>query len=134
MAQTKKRQKRQEESIEKAAATYRESVLAIKAMEKEIAPLKKMLLDHAKELGLDSVEIAGITLEKRVTPKGDISYELVTPDWLYRMQRDGYGLLLKLSIDYKGVRAVVLDDRRLSSYLDEVGFTEKESVVYAIRI
>lgn len=128
------KQKRQDESIEQAAIICRECILARKELEKKEAPFKKILLDYAKKLGQDSVEIEGITLEKRVTPKGDISYELVTPDWLYRMQRDGYGLLLKLGVDYKGVRAVMPDDGRLTSYLDEVGFTEKESVTYAIRI
>lgn len=134
MATQTKKQKRQEESIEQAAVMYREKMLAIKALEKEAAPYKKVLLDHAKELAVDSIEIAQVTLERRITPKGDIASEMVTPDWLYRMQRDGYSTLLKLGIDYKGVQASVSGDERLVSYLNEAGFTEKESVTYAVRI
>lgn len=132
MATTKK-QKRQEESIEKIATLYRDGMLALKELEKQLAPYKKTLLDHAKTLGVESVEIGSITLEKRTTVKGDISPELVTPDWLYRMRRDGYDKILKIGIDSKAVKAETPNET-FSGYLAEVGYTEKESVTYAIRI
>lgn len=131
MAQTK--QKRQEESIEQMARDYYMLMREKKELEKECDIRKKALLDYAKELNVDSVKIADLTLEKRTTVKGEISPELVTPDWLYRMQRDGYAQTIKVSVEQKLVKVHSGDDK-LKSYLDEVKYCEKESSVFAIRI
>lgn len=128
-----KKEQRQEQSIEQMAADYKAIMLQIKELEKKAAPGKKALTDYAKSVGVLSLEIGGVTLEKRVTPKGTIDPDQVTPDWLYRMQRDSFAGMLSLGIDYKAVQAGLPNDL-LEDYLTEVGFTEKESTTYAIRI
>lgn len=128
-----KKEQRQEQSIEQIAADYKDVMLQIKVLEKKAAPGKKALTDYAKSIGVLSLELGGVTLEKRVTPKGTIDADQVTPDWLYRMQRDGFSGMLSLGVDYKAVQAG-LPDEQLEDYLAEVGFTEKETVAYAIRI
>lgn len=128
-----KKEQRQEQSIEQMAADYKALMLQIKELEKKAAPHKKALTEYAKGIGVLSLEIGGVTLEKRVTPKGMIDPSQVTPDWLYRMQRDGFAGMLSLGIDYKAVQAG-LPDNQLEDYLAEVGFTEKETSTYAIRI
>lgn len=128
-----KKERRQEQSIEQMAADYKAIMLQVKELEKKAAPHKKALAEYAKSIGVLSVEIGGVTLEKRVTPKGTINSSQVTPDWLYRMQRDGFSDMLSLGIDYKAVQAG-LPDNILEDYLAEVGFTEKESTTYAIRL
>lgn len=128
-----KKEQRQEQSIEQMAADYKAVMLQIKELEKKAAPNKKALTEYAKNVGVLSLEIGGVTLEKRVTPKGAIDPDQVTPDWLYRMQRDGFTGMLSLGIDYKAVQAG-LPDNQLEDYLAEVGFTEKETTTYAIRI
>ncbi len=128
-----KKEQRQEQSFEQMAVSYKELMLQVKELEKKAAPYKKALTDYAKSIGVLSLELGGVTLEKRTTPKGTINAAQVTPDWIYRMQRDGYSAMLSLGIDYKTVQAG-LPDNRLEDYLTEVGFTEKESVAYAIRI
>lgn len=128
-----KKEQRQEQSIEQMATDYKEIMLQIKDLEKKAAPHKKALTEYAKSIGVLSLEIGGVTLEKRVTPKGAIDQDQVTPDWLYRMQRDGFASMLSLGIDYKAVQAG-LPDNILEDYLAEVGFTEKESTTYAIRL
>lgn len=128
-----KKEQRQEQSYEQMAADYKAIILRIKDLEKKAAPHKKALTEYAKSIGVLSLEIGGVTLEKRVTPKGTINPSQVTPDWLYRMQRDGFSDMLSLGIDYKAVQAG-LPDNTLEDYLAEVGFTEKESTTYAIRL
>lgn len=128
-----KKEQRQEQSYEQMAAEYKEAMLQIKELEKKVAPHKKALTDYAKSTGVLSLEIGGVTLEKRVTPKGTIDQDQVTPDWLYRMQRDGFAGMLSLGIDYKAVQNG-LPDNILEDYLSEVGFAEKESTTYAIRL
>lgn len=128
-----KKEQRQEQSIEQMATDYKEIMLQIKDLEKKAAPHKKALTEYAKSIGVLSLEIGGVTLEKRVTPKGAIDQDQVTPDWLYRMQRDGFADMLSLGIDYKAVQAG-LPDNILEDYLAEVSFTEKESTTYAIRL
>ena len=128
-----KKEQRQEQSLEQMAADYKATMLQIKELEKKAAPHKKALTEYAKSIGVLSLEIGGVTLEKRVTPKGTIDADQVTPDWLYRMQRDGFSAMLSLGIDYKAVQAG-LPDNILEDYLAEVGFTEKETSTYAIRI
>lgn len=128
-----KKEQRQEQSYEQMAADYKAIMLRIKDLEKKAAPHKKALTEYAKSIGVLSLEIGGVTLEKRVTPKGTINPSQVTPDWLYRMQRDGFSEMLSLGIDYKAVQAG-LPDNILEDYLAEVGFTEKESTTYAIRL
>lgn len=130
---TTRKKERQSASLEQAAASYREKMLAIKDLEKQVAPLKRLLTDHARALGVDSVEISGVTLEKRVTVKAEISPETLTPDLLDRLQLDGYSDLLKLSVDAKTVKNQLPDDR-LTGYLNEIGYVEKESISYAVRI
>ncbi|MBD9165880.1 MAG: hypothetical protein EGQ00_02345 [Parabacteroides johnsonii] len=130
---TTKKEQRQGQSIEQVAADYKALMLQIKELEKKAAPNKKALTEYAKGIGVLSLEIGGVTLEKRVTPKGTIDPGQVTPDWLYRMQRDGFAGMLSLGIDYKAVQAG-LPDNILEDYLAEVGFTEKETSTYAIRI
>ena len=115
------------------AADYKAIMLQVKELEKKAAPHKKALTEYAKSIGMLSLEIGGVTLEKRVTPKGTIDQDQVTPDWLYRMQRDGFSDMLSVGIDYKAVQAG-LPDNILEDYLAEVGFTEKESTTYAIRL
>ncbi|WP_455627242.1 hypothetical protein [Parabacteroides johnsonii] len=128
-----KKEQRQEQSFEQMAADYKAIMLQIKELEKRAAPKKKSLTEYAKSIGVLSLELGGVTLEKRITPKGTIDPNLVTPDWLYRMQHDGFSNMLSLGVDYKAVQAG-LPDNRLEDYLTEVGFTEKESVTYAIRL
>lgn len=128
-----KKEQRQEQSYEQMAADYKAIMLQIKELEKKAAPHKKVLTEYAKSIGVLSLEIGGVTLEKRVTPKGTIDQDQITPDWLYRMQRDGFSDMLSLGIDYKAVQAG-LPDNILEDYLAEVGFTEKESITYAIRL
>lgn len=130
---TTQKKERQAVSLEQAAASYREKMLAIKDLEKQAAPLKKLLTDHARALGVDSVEISGVTLEKRVTVKAEFSPEAFTPDLLDRLQLDGYSDLLKLSVDAKTVKNQLPDDR-LTGYLNEIGYVEKENTSYAVRI
>lgn len=130
---TTQKKERQAVALEQAAASYREKMLAIKDLEKQVAPLKRLLTDHARALGVDSVEISGVTLEKRVTVKAEISPETLTPDLLDRLQLDGYSDLLKLSVDAKTVKNQLPDDR-LTGYLNEIGYVEKESISYAVRI
>ena len=67
-----KKEQRQEQSYEQSAASYKELMLQIKDLEKQAAPHKKALTDYAKSIGVLSLEIGGVTLEKRVTPKGTI--------------------------------------------------------------
>lgn len=128
-----KKEQRQEQSYEQMAADYKAIMLQVKELEKKAAPHKKALTEYAKSIGVLSLEIGGVTLEKRVTPKGTIDQDQVTPDWLYRMQRDGFSDMLSVGIDYKAVQAG-LPDNILEEYLAEVGFTEKESTTYAIRL
>lgn len=128
-----KKELRQEKSMEQIAADYKAVMLQIKELEKKAAPNKKMLTDYAKSIGVLSLEVGGVTLEKRVIPKGTIDQDQVTPDWLYRMQRDGFSDMLTLGIDYKAVRSG-LPDNTLEDYLAEVGFNEKETTTYAIRL
>lgn len=128
-----KKEQRQEQSFEQMAADYKDIMLQVKELEKKAAPHKKALTEYAKSIGVLSLVIGGVTLEKRVTPKGTIDQDQVTPDWLYRMQRDGFAGMLSLGIDYKAVQAG-LPDNILEDYLAEVGFNEKESTTYAIRL
>ena len=128
-----KKEQRQEQSIEQMATDYKEIMLQIKDLEKKAAPHKKALTEYAKNIGVLSLEIGGVTWEKRVTPKGTIDQDQVTPDWLYRMQRDGFAGMLSLGINYKAVQAG-LPDNILEDYLAEVGFNEKETTTYAIRL
>lgn len=126
-----KKEQRQQEAIEQAAASYREKMQTIKALEKEIAPLKKLLTDHARALGVDSTEIGGITLERRTTKTGVISPERINPDWLYRMQKFGFYGVLKIGISTKEINP---ENTVLMDYLAEVDYAEKENVTYAVRV
>lgn len=128
-----KKEQRQEQSIEQIAADYKAVMLQIKELEKKAAPGKKTLTDYARSIGVLSLEVGGVTLEKRVTPKGTIDPDQVTPDWLYRMQDNGFARMLSLGIDYKAVQAG-LPDNQLEDLLTEVGFAEKETATYTIRI
>lgn len=126
-----KKEQRQQEAVEQAAIAYREKMQAVKALEKEIAPLKKLLTDHARALDVDSTEIGGITLERRTTKTGIINPERITPDWLYRIQKFGFSGVLKIGISTKEINP---ENTVLMDYLAEVDYAEKESVTYAVRI
>ena len=117
------------DELNEVAIKYRELALQIKELEKQANPLKKRLTDYAKGLSLDTLEIGGLTIEKRTTPKASIDAGLVTPDWLYRLQTAGKYDLLDI-----GVEKEAISDGDARELLDEVGFETKESVTYAIRI
>lgn len=126
-----KKEQRQQEAVEQAAIAYREKMQAVKALEKEIAPLKRLLTDHARALGVDSTEIGGVTLEKRTTKTGVINQELIYPGWWCSMQRLGLSSVLKIGVNVKEVSS---DNAKLMEHLAEVDYAEKESITYAVRI
>ena len=115
--------------LTEVAAKYKEFALKIKEIEKQANPLKKRLTDYAKGLALDTLEIGGVTIEKRTSSKASIDANSVTPDWLYRMQTAGKYDLLNIGIDKEAI-----GDGDAYGLLCEVGFEAKESVTYAIRI
>lgn len=127
----KTKEQRQAESLEQAAAAYREKMQAIKALEKEAAPLKEILLNHARTLGVDSVEIGGVTLERRTTKSGVIDQQRIDPTWVDCMQMGGYFGLLKISVNAKEVDP---SDGVLAKYLCDAGYQVKENITYAVRI
>ena len=131
MIMATKKEQRQADSLEQAAVAYREKMQAIKALEKEAAPLKEMLLNHARALGVDSVELGGLTLERRVTKGGVINPERIDPTWIDCMQMGGYFGLLKISVNAKEVDP---SDRVLAELLCDAGYREKENITYAVRI
>lgn len=129
-----KKEERQAQSMEQIAADYRALMLQVKELEKQAAPLKKSLTDYASAIGVLTLELGNVMLEKRVTVKGAIDDRRVTPDWLYRAQCAGLDAALSIGIDIKAVTDDMLVDGQTIALLDEVGFTQKEAVTYAVRI
>ena len=115
--------------LTEVANKYKEFVLQIKELEKYANPLKKRLTDYAKGLAMDTLEIGGLTIEKRTTLKAIIDADSVTPDWLYRVQASGKYELLNI-----GVEKEVISDGDARGLFDEVGLETKESITYAIRV
>ena len=127
------KEKRQQESIDQVAADYRSYMMQIKELEKKVAPAKKLLTDFAKTSNVPSLSVGGLTIEQRVTPKATISQDQVTTDWLDNMTDAGFGGLVTINVDYKGVQAQLPNDE-LEELLAEVDFEEKETITYAIRL
>lgn len=124
------RTKNQTESMKQAAAEYRALMLQIKELEKQAAPLKKALGDYAKSVNLISLDLGAVTLERRATQKYAFRRDAVTPDWLYRMQRDGCMDGVKISIDPDKLP----DTPQAGAYMNEIGLEIKESFTYALRL
>ena len=112
------------------AAKYKVIMLQIKELEKEASPFKKELTEYAKSVGVEeSIEIGGVTVERRVSVRNSIDNRKVTPDWLYRWQQVGYTNMLDISVNKQ---ASILPE--YDELLTEVDYEEKESISYAVRI
>ncbi len=122
---------RKQDELQEAAAEYRNLMLQIKELEKKAVPVKKALTDYAKGINLMTLDLGAVTLERRSSLKSSLNRSAVTPDWLWRMQRDGFFGAVGISIDS---RKLPPEDAAASSYLAEVGYEEKESFTYAIRL
>lgn len=124
---------KKQEQLTQAADIYRGCMLQIKELEKKAAPYKKMLTDHGKVVELASIDLGSVVIEQRVSEKASINNRAaVTPDWFWRMQRDGFGDLVTIGIDSKKMGKC--KDGKLGEYLDEVNCELKESITYAIRV
>ena len=130
---TTKKEKRQIESIEQMASKYREIMLEVKELEKKADPFKKAILEHAKSIGVASINLGCLSIEKRTSLKYQIDEDRITPDWLYRLQSSGFADVLSISLDNKIIKNKKQDDA-LCELLNEVDFQEKETFNYAIRI
>lgn len=120
------------EQLTQAAEVYRECMLQIKELEKQVAPYKRMLIEHAKSVILPNIDLGAVSLEKRTTEKAVINKQAITPDWLWRMQDNGYGDLINIGLDARKIEKA--NCKELNDYLNEVGYEINESVSYAIRI
>jgi len=120
---------KKKDELTESANKYQELVMQIKEFEKQANPLKKKLTDYAKEMGLDTLNIGKITIEKRTSEKLVFEQDKCTPDWLYRFREEGGGEFLKIAIDKKA-----FDESNLQSLVCEVGGDVVESVTYAIRV
>lgn len=116
--------------MQQAAAQYRSLMLQIKELEKQAAPLKKALGDYAKSVNLISLDLGAVTLERRSTLKYAFRRDAITPDWLYRVQRDGCFDAVKITIDPDKLP----DKHGVGAYLNEIDMVAKESFTYAIRL
>lgn len=116
--------------MKQAAAQYRSLMLRIKELEKQAAPIKKALGDYAKSVNLISLDLGAVTLERRSTLKYAFRRDAITPDWLYRMQRDGCFDGVKIAIDPDKLPHTA----EAGAYLSEIGLETKESFTYAIRL
>lgn len=124
------RTKNQTDSMKQTAAQYRDIMLKIKELEKQAAPLKKILGDYAKSVNLISLNLGAVTLERRSTQKFLFRRDAITPDWLWRMQRDGCFDGVKIGIDPDKLP----DTPEAGAYMAEIGLETKESFTYALRL
>ena len=123
--------KRQQDRLREAAEAYARMATEVKELEARMAPLKKELTDYAASVGLTSLNLGALTIERRTTVTATVDPLKVTPDWLYRMQRDGYYHAVSVKVDPRKMNE---DDERGNTYLVEVGLEEKARHSYHLRL
>lgn len=123
--------KRQQDRLREAAEAYARMATEVKELEARMAPLKKELTDYAASVGLTSLNLGALTIERSTTVTAIVDPLKVTPDWLYRMQRDGYYHAVSVKVD---PRKMDEDDERGNTYLQEVGLEEKARHSYRLRL
>lgn len=128
-----KKEQRQLETVNNSAARYIELKKQVDEMTKEMNLHKKICTDYAKGIEAESLELNGLKVERRTSIKGSIDKSLADPHWLWEMRENGYLDMLGIDIDAKQVPPADQDEV-LARLLGQVGYTEKESVTYAVRI
>ena len=122
---------RQQERLRETAARYASIASEMKRLEAEAAPLKDQLMQYARSVGVMAMDLGSLMIERRTRVTARIDEKRVTPDWLYRMQRDGYAHALSIKVDAKDLDP---GDARAESYLKEVGYEERTADTYALRL
>lgn len=85
------------------ASSYAELMRQVKELEKQAAPFKAAITEFAKKADVVSLDLGEVTIEKRITEKGAFDKEKVSPDWLWRMQKDGFYHIVGIGLDNKKV-------------------------------
>lgn len=122
---------RQQASLRETAARYAALAAEMKRLEALAAPLKNELTRYAQSVGVLALDLGAVMIERRTRTTAKVDQSRVTPDWLYRMQRDGYAPALKVTVDAKALEP---GDARAEAYLGEVGYEERTTDTYAIRL
>ena len=122
-----KKEQRQLETVNNSAARYIELKKQVDEMTKEMNLHKKVCTDYAKSIEAESLELNGLKV------KGSIDKSLADPHWLWEIRENGYLDILGIDVDAKQVPPADQDER-LANLLGQVGYTEKESITYAVRI
>ncbi len=128
-----KKEQRQLETVNNSAARYIELKKQVDEMTKEMNLHKKVCTDYAKSIEAESLELNGLKVERRTSVKGCIDKSLADPHWLWEMRENGYLDILGIDVDAKRVPPADQDEK-LANLLGQVGYTEKESITYAVRI
>lgn len=128
-----KKEQRTLETASNSAARFIELKKQVDELTKEMTLHKKICTDFARSVDAVSMELNGLKIERRTTLKCTIDKSLALPHWLWEMRENGYLSLLDIGVDVKQVPEAGQDEI-LTRLLSEVGYTEKETTTYAVRI
>lgn len=121
---------KQKEALLEVAGKYYELSVMMKQLEAEIAPLKRVLADYARETCLPTVEVGNVVVDRKMRTTAKMDRSAVTPDWLWRWQQAGLNDALKLGIDPSRLP----EDGSARDLLGEIGYEETQSRTYAVRL
>jgi hypothetical protein len=119
----------QSKTLENAAAKYREYALQMKELEALAKPLKDQIVAYAKKVNVKTLKVGDVVVERRETLKAELDSRKVTPDWLYRLQRDGFGDL----VEFKVGRAAA-EDAAAQPLMSEAGMTAEFAYSFAVKV
>lgn len=122
---------KENEKIIQAAEIYRNLKSQIRELEKQAAPYKKILKEHAEAIGMESVDLGPIIIQKRTNYRTNVKNVDITPDWLRRIRKNGYDKVVTVVVDNKTTPA--MNPPGLMEFLEEVGYSRIGTVSYAVR-
>lgn len=122
--------RKQENLMRGMAAKYRELSLRLKELEAQAAPMKKALTEYAREVGLPTIDLGDVMVDRRNTSSFSFDREAVSPDWLYRLQQAGLMPALKLGIDEKKLTGC----EECACLMREISLAETVKSTYVVRL